>query len=92
MALVRKTLRKDKLYTPGETLIYSGYFGVAAEPTKQLFQKFGGFFRKVLATEAQIADHRKQRISAIANQQLVRKFLKCGMLAEFFLVVSNKTL
>ena len=81
-----KTLNLVKLYnaapTLEETLVYSGYFGVAAERTKQLFQEFGGVLRKVLATDAQIADHRKQRISAIADQQLVRTFFKSGVLAE----------
>ena len=53
-----------------------------------------------MATDAQIADHRKQRISAIADQQLVRTFFKSGVLAEterakplssLFLIVPNKT-
>ena len=99
-----KTLNLVKLYnaapTLEETLVYSGYFGVAAERTKQLFQEFGGVLRKVLATDAQIADHRKQRISAIADQQLVRTFFKSGVFAEteqakplshLFLIVPNKT-
>ena len=99
-----KTLNLVKLYnaapTLEETLVYSGYFGVAAERTKQLFQEFGGVLRKVLATDAQIADHRKQRISAIADQQLVRTFFKSGVFAEteqakplshLFLIVPNET-
>ena len=45
-----KTLNLVKLYnaapTLEETLVYSGYFGVPAERTKQLFQEFGGVLRR----------------------------------------------
>ena len=67
-----KTLTLVKLYgappTLEETLVYAGYFGVAAERTKQLFEEFGGVLRKVLATDPQIEGHRKERLSAIAQQ------------------------
>ena len=52
-----KTLNLVKLYNStnsGRTLVYSGYFGVAAERTKQLFQEFGGserFWRQTLRSQ-----------------------------------------
>ena len=81
-----KTLTLVKLYgappTLEETLVYAGYFGVAAERTKQLFEEFGGVLRKVLATDPQIEGHRKERLSAIANKKLVKTFFDSGVLAE----------
>ena len=49
---------------------------------KSFFQEFGGVLRKVLATDAQIMDHRKQRLSAIADKNLVKTFFESGVLAE----------
>ena len=81
-----KTLTLVKLYrappTLEETLVYAGYFGVAAERTKQLFEEFGGVLRKVLATDPQIEGHRKERLSAIADKKLVKTFFDSGVLAE----------
>ena len=81
-----KTLQLVKLYnappTLEETLVYAGYFGVAGARTEELFQEFGGVLRKVLATDAQIMDHRKQRLSAIADKNLVKNVFESGVLAE----------
>ena len=81
-----KTLQLVKLYNAPpsleETLVYAGYFGVAGARTEELFQEFGGVLRKVLATDAQIMDHRKQRLSAIADKNLVKTFFESGVLAE----------
>ena len=100
----RKTPGLVKLYmaplTLEETMVYAPYFGIDQQRTTQLFQDFGGVLRKVMATEAEVKDLRKERESVVGDKGLVRTFFNSGgvlhhsqgakPLSQVFLIVPSE--
>ena len=100
----RKTRGLVKLYmaplTLEETMVYAPYFGIDEQRTTQLFQDFGGVLRKVMATEAEVKDLRKERESVVGDEGLVRTFFNSGgvlhysqaakPLSQVFLIVPSE--